>query len=176
MKRIPNISARIATVSGLILLAQTLGDAQAASSGVPVAPSGLTLVASDNRNEPANPFHPVALPGIEAAPGQWTDIKDNTFEQRDHFILGLKRLQTTVDLQVDELNARRNTMVQQEIETRSWDFAMKEMENARSHLRAVGAEADAATSDNWDQMKRTIEIAWQRTQNAYGKVRASTTT
>ncbi len=58
---------------------------------------------------------------------------------------------------------------------REWDFAMKEMESARSYLTSVGAAAGKAGRDLWDQEKAKVGRAWVSTQDAYGKVKSSTT-
>lgn len=80
-----------------------------------------------------------------------------------------------VDAQVGELAAKRATMVKNAVDTKDWDLAMKEMGAARDYLRSVGEEIRQATRDTWAQQKEKVGLAWIRTQEAYAKVKASTT-
>ena len=104
----------------------------------------------------------------------WNDIKDDTYEQRAHFLAGLKQLEAKVDAQIAELAAKRATM-KGTTSTKDWDFAMKEMENSRTYLVSTGEELSTATADTWDQKKEKVGQAWVKTQDAYDKVKASTT-
>ena len=115
---------------------------------------------------------PAAAPDVSTA--SWADIKDYTFDQREQFFAGLKRLQARVDAQVDELTARRAAMTSK-TDTKDWDFAMKEMGDSRSYLKGMGDEIAKATPETWDQEKDKVNHAWVRTQDAYDKVKSSTT-
>jgi hypothetical protein len=108
----------------------------------------------------------------EAAPAKWSDIQDLGYEARPQFFAGLKRIEAAVDRQISELTAKRATMNR---DTTDWDFAMKEMNDARAYLEAMGVEAGSATAELWEQQKAKIGDAWRRTQTAYDKVKASTT-
>lgn len=110
----------------------------------------------------------------EIATAQWTDIKDATYDQRAQFFTGLARLNAKVDLQVNELNAQRAAMTSA-ANPKDWDFAMKEMVNARAYLLATGKEMNNATSDAWSQQKEKVGLAWIRSQEAYAKVKSSVT-
>lgn len=110
----------------------------------------------------------------DIATGQWSDIKDYTFDQREQFFAGLKRLQARVDAQVAELVARRAAMTSK-TDTKDWDFAMKEMGDSRSYLKGMADEIAKATPETWDQEKDKVNHAWTRTQDAYDKVKSSTT-
>jgi len=110
----------------------------------------------------------------EIAAANWADIKEDTFDQRVHFLAGMKQLDAKLDGQIAELVAKRATM-KGTTRTEEWDFAMKEMNNSRSHLKSVVAELSQATPPTWAQRKDKVGLAWVRTQNAYGKVKASTT-
>lgn len=125
-------------------------------------------------SEPAAPVPLAATASPGAADVQWDDIKEYTFEMRDPFFAGLKRLEAKVDDQIRELIAKRATM-KGTTTTREWDFAMKEMESARSYLKSVGAELSKASRDTWGQEKDKVGRAWVSTQEAYGKVKSSTT-
>ena len=52
---------------------------------------------------------------------------------------------------------------------------MKEMADARAYLKSTGEEANKATPETWLQAKEKVGQAWTRTQEAYDKVKASTT-
>jgi hypothetical protein len=105
---------------------------------------------------------------------QWSDIKDRTFDQRDLFFAGLKHLEARVDEQITELTAKRATM-KGITDTKEWDFAMKEMVNARSALRSTGEVLAKAGRETWDEEKDRVGQAWVRTQDAFAKVKSSTT-
>ena len=120
----------------------------------------------------AVPVTATTSPDISSA--QWTDIKDYTYDQRAQLFPGLKRLEARVDGQISELTARRAAMTST-ANTKDWDFAMKEMSDARSYLKSTGEELSAATRETWDQQKDKVGLAWVRTQTAYANVKASTT-
>ncbi len=120
---------------------------------------------------------PVAVAsGADAtiSPARWADIKDHAFAARAAFLIGLKALEATADGQIAELKSKRATM-QGNPSAKDWDFAMKEMIDARSYLKSMGAELGKATAETWDQQKEKVGQAWVRTQEAYAKVRSSTT-
>ncbi len=117
---------------------------------------------------------PVAAAAIPDAAAQWTDIKDCTYAMRAQFFTGLKRLEGKVDGQISELTAKRATMTGT-TGTKEWDFAMKEMGESRSYLKSMGEELTKATSETWSQGVDKVGQAWVRTQDAYSKVKASTT-
>jgi hypothetical protein len=109
-----------------------------------------------------------------AAAARWSDIKDCTYETRAEFFAGLTRLEAKVDDQIRELTAKRATM-DGKTNTQDWDFAMKEMENARTNLKSMGEELHKAPPETWDEQKDKVGQAWVRAQEAYGKVKSSTT-
>ncbi|HTJ79466.1 MAG TPA: hypothetical protein VL357_10770 [Rariglobus sp.] len=108
------------------------------------------------------------------AVAKWSDIKDDTYDQRVHFLAGLKQLEARVDAQIAELTAKRATM-KGTTSTKDWDFAMKEMQNSRIHLISTGQELSTANAETWDQEKDKVGQAWVKTQDAYDKVKSSTT-
>jgi hypothetical protein len=116
----------------------------------------------------------VAATANPAAAAKWGDLKDYTYEQRAQFFAGLSRLEAGVDVQVAELTVKRGAM-KSTTDTQGWDFAMKEMEDARSALHSIGTELNQATAATWDQEKDKVGQAWVRTQEAYDKVKSSTT-
>lgn len=104
----------------------------------------------------------------------WPDLEALTFERRSEFMAGFKQMEATVDRQLGELSAKRAAMTDT-VATRDWDFAMKEMKDARSYLKSMGDEAASATAQTWEQQKTKVGQAWVRTQAAYEKVKRSTT-
>jgi hypothetical protein len=105
----------------------------------------------------------------------WPALKDHTFDQRDAFFTGLQGLEARVDAQISELVAKRAAMEAANTNTQAWDFAMQEMGRARTTLLSTSADMLKADRDNWDQQKEKVGLAWERTQDAYAKVKASTT-
>src|ERR1017187_4474990 len=94
---------------------------------------------------------PVPVPKVVIAPPQpivvaaadsWVAIKDFTYEQRADFAAGMARMETQLDSQVSELNARRAAMT---ADTKEWDFNMGEMTKARSYLISIVAEVNGAS-------------------------------
>jgi hypothetical protein len=122
---------------------------------------------------PATTVQQIAVnPNVATA--QWIDIEEYNYDMRAPFFAGLKQVEASVDDQIDELAARRAAM-NSTTDTTDWDFAMKEMESARSYLRSTGEQLGKATPETWSQEKDKVGDAWQRTQEAYGKVKSSTT-
>jgi hypothetical protein len=130
------------------------------------------------------PFDPppaanVTVPGTinadaDFATAQWAEISDFGYERREDFFSGLRRLENKVAGQTAELMAKRATM-SGIAHTQDWDFAMKEMDSARSYLTAMGRELSQSTPESWTQRKDRVGQAWNRTQEAYAKVKSSTT-
>jgi len=131
---------------------------------------------------PAGPALPATTPAGSAAEVnaddlavKWLDIKDCTFDTRERFFAGLKVLEATVDRQIALRNAKRAAMPST-VDTKEWDFVMKELTEARAYLKDKGDELRKATPETWGQLKDTVGEAWTRTQNANAKVKQSTTT
>ncbi len=119
---------------------------------------------------------PVATPAQpEAAPVQWVDLKDDSYDQRIAFLAGLKSLAIQVDAQISELVAKRAAMAASNTSTKDWDFAMQEMSSARTNLKSTSDDMARASRETWDQQKDKVGLAWVRTQDAFAKVKASTT-
>ena len=105
---------------------------------------------------------------------RWADLHDITYDLRAQFFGGAQRLEAKVNGQIAELTARRKAM-NSTVDTKDWDFAMKEMNDSRTYLHAMISEAHNANPETWDQAKDKVVEAWTRTQNAYDKVKSSTT-
>lgn len=123
--------------------------------------------------EPVAPAVP-AIDAIATESARWTEIKDVTYDTRAVFFTGFKRLEARLDEQISELTVRRAAM-KSIANTKDWDFAMKELGNARSYLKGSGEVLGKATSDTWAQEKEKVGLAWARAQAAVAKVRSSTT-
>jgi hypothetical protein len=143
---------------------------------VPVtAPSGKVVATTTVKTSVPEPITTVpATPGPAASSATWMDIKDHTYDTRAQFFAGLKQLEARVDEQISELTAKRAAMTST-ANTKDWDFTMTEMGNARSNLKSTGVDLTKATPETWDQQKDKVGQAWVRTQDAYGKVKSSTT-
>jgi hypothetical protein len=158
------------TVLTAVIAASAHGAPTSSSASAPViAPGGATMtISTSTAQAPAN------LNAEVAGPVRWVDIKDYTYDTRDRFFAGLKLLEATADNEIALLDARRRAMPST-MDTQEWDFNMKEMSNAREYLKDMGDELRKASPEAWDQQKDRVGEAWTRTQDAYSKVRASTT-
>ncbi|MGA2018266.1 MAG: hypothetical protein ABSH26_15070 [Opitutaceae bacterium] len=112
--------------------------------------------------------------GAEASTGHlWSDIKGDTYDQRDHFAAGANRLTAKLDDQIQELRAKRAAMT---TDTKEWDFAMKEVEECRMLLKGrIEDLAKATTPDAWADAKDKIGEAWKRSQLAVDKMNSTRT-
>lgn len=138
----------------------------------------------ENQPSPAQPVVPIARPAqsvpiavqsvTDQASASWVAIKDFTFEQRADFIVGAGRLQAMLASQIAELNAKRASMPAT-VDTKDWDLAMKEMRDSQNYLKSMIDEAARATPETWAEEKDKVDQAWQRTQEAFDKVKTSTT-
>jgi len=118
---------------------------------------------------------PIAVQSVsDQAAASWVAIKDFTYDQRDQFIAGAGRLQAMLASQIAELKAKRASMPST-VETKDWDFAMKEMNDAQYYLKSMIEEAARATPETWGQEKDRVDQAWQRAQEAFDKVKVTTT-
>lgn len=133
-----------------------------------------TVVGAEKENIPQTsaPLSPLTRAAVGSV--NWIDIKDSTYDMRVSFFSGIKALEAKVDNQISELSAKRAAMTS-DVNTKDWDFAMKEMGDARSFLKSVCAEMSKASADTWTEQKDAVGRAWLRTQAAYDKVKSSTT-
>jgi hypothetical protein len=98
------------------------------------------------------------------------EIKHIPFEKRAECLALIARLEDSLDQQIYAQFNRRNSTGS---DPATWDFAMKEMRSARIFLESTSAELTKATSATWDQQKATVGRAWDRTQDAYGRVKTA---
>ena len=110
----------------------------------------------------------------DVASARWSGIEDDTFDMRAQFLAGLNEMEARVDDQASALTTKRAAM-KNTTDTKDWDFAMKEMEAARSYLKSMNEELNNATPETWNQEKDKVHQAWARTQKAYENVESSTT-
>jgi hypothetical protein len=153
MKSHPSILLLAAVACCLVLTA----------TATTAAPGRTPIAASPSADDTADASDP------------WSTIKRYTYDERELFAAGAQELATRVDAQVAELEARRAEMNASNTRTKEWDFAMEEMKRARTNLISTSHDTTKATRDNWDQLKDQVGLAWVRTQDAYTKVKASTT-
>lgn len=146
-------------------------------AATPAPPAKDTVVAPVTTVVPA-PAITVQVPvaaSPDVASAQWSTIKDATYDTRADFFVGLKALEARVNDQINELTAKRGAMTST-ANTKDWDFAMKEMGDSRAYLKDMGDELRKASPENWNEDKDRVGQAWVRTQEAYDKVKHSTTT
>jgi hypothetical protein len=118
---------------------------------------------------------PIAVSSVsDQAAASWSSIKDFTFDQRAEFVAGAGNLLSMLASQVSALNAKRASMPST-VETKDWDFAMKEMTDSQAYLKSMIDEASRSTPDTWNQEKDKVDQAWQRAQTAFDKVKVTTT-
>ena len=133
---------------------------------------------------PVHPGVPVVTPAQRVpiavqsdsvqASASWVAIKDFTYDQRAAFASGAGNLLGMLAGQVAELKAKRASMPST-VETKDWDFAMKEMDDSQAYLKSMIEEAGRATPETWQQEKDKVDEAWQRAQAAFDKVKITTT-
>jgi len=138
----------------------------AAHGQTAASPSGSTAAT------PTTPGSVAASPPATVV--SWADIENDSYDLRVHFLAGYKQMEAKVDEQIRRLKAKRATMTGT-TDTEDWDFAMKEEENARDYLRSIGDELNHATPQTWEDERAKAGRAWVRSQDAYDKVKTSTT-
>lgn len=156
----------ITVILGLTAIATT-GCAEKAKTADATLPSSKVVAAN------AEVVAPPATNPDSAVP-QWINLKDITYDMRAQFFAGFNRMEAVVDDQIKALAAKRAAMTST-ANTKDWDFAMQEMGNARSHLKSTGEVLSKATPETWNQEKDRVGQAWVRTQEAFAKVKSSTT-
>jgi hypothetical protein len=143
-----------------------------ASAFLPPTMAVVTIAIVDAKPGSASILQATATSTPDAA--SWADIKDCTYDMRAQFFTGLDRLEARVDREIARLTDTRAAM-KSTANTADWDFAMKEMVDARSNLKSMDEELHKATPETWAQEKDKVGRAWVRTQEAYDKVKSSMT-
>jgi hypothetical protein len=108
----------------------------------------------------------------DQASAAWVSIKDLTYDQRAAFAAGGAQLEAMLSREIEQLKAKRATMTG---DTGNWDFAMKEVYDSQMYLKAMIDEAVRTTPEYWPQEKDKVGQAWARTQEAFDKVKVTTT-
>ncbi len=103
----------------------------------------------------------------------WSDIRNDTYAQRDHFREGAKRLSAWLDHEIAALKAKRAGMT---TDTKDWDFAMKEVLDSRDYMASRMDElAKTTTEDAWNSAKDNFAEAWKRSQLAVDNMNTTNT-
>ena len=164
---IRGLAAMAAAALGLALLTSGCSKKEQVAAVQPAPQQAQAAPAPEARTVAALP-QPVAV----AATASWESLADLTYDQRAEFIAGILRLENQLDGQIGALAAKRATMT---TDTKDWDFAMGGLTEARSYLQSMATEVGAATPDTWSEEKEKAHQAWLKAQDAYDKVRTSTT-
>jgi len=136
---------------------------------VPITPTPGTRTVVVATPVVAAPPQPIV---VDAA-ASWEAISGLTYEQRAEFVAGVARMEAQLDGQIGAIKAKRATMT---TDTKDWDFAMSGLTDARSYLHSMENEvAGVTTPDTWNEEKEKVHQAWLKAQDAYDKVRTSTT-
>jgi hypothetical protein len=103
----------------------------------------------------------------------WQDIKNDTYDDREHFSKGVGKMSDRLNEERRELREKRAGL---KTDTGDWDSAMKEVEDSRDMLtdRMTGL-AKVNTPETWEQAKEKISEAWHRAQVAVDKMNATRT-
>jgi len=114
------------------------------------------------------------VPVPEATADQaWAELKDDTYDQRGHFTAGVNRLSGRLDEQIRVLRAKRAGMT---ADLKDWDFAMKDVDDARSMLTSRMTElSQANTPETWLAARDNIGDAWKRAEAAVDKMNTTVT-
>lgn len=154
----------------------------------PVVVAASITPAPVNANAPEQPIQAIAAPaqtvqltkvstttGVSDLPASetWSTIENDTYDQRADFLAGLEHIAARVDTGRQVLTAKRAALPETSVQ--DWDFAMKDLDEARSDLRFQISELNKATPDTWSEAKDRAAQAWQRVRNDFDKVRMSTT-
>ena len=105
---------------------------------------------------------------------KWSDIKNDTYDQRGHFSSGLAQLSARLNDEIRELNAKRAAMT---TDTKDWDFAMKDVMDSRDLFVSRATEISKTTTpEAWSDAKDKVGEAWQRARQALDKMHTTVTT
>jgi hypothetical protein len=109
----------------------------------------------------------------ESADQAWADLKDDTYDMRAQIATGVSHLSARLDEQIRMLRAKRAGMTK---DLADWDFAMKEVDDARSDLTSRMTELSKAnTPETWIAARDNIGDAWKRAEAAVDKMNTTVT-
>lgn len=106
------------------------------------------------------------------APANWHVLAVLTYDQRLQFYGGFPFVLAAVDKQIADLAAKRSPL-RSILEKLTWNPAMKELRAARENFNNAGSKMSATDMHDWDEKMQLAGEAWQRTQDAVKKVRAT---
>lgn len=134
--------------------------------GLVVVSSG--ALSSLGRSQDVVSASPEAITGT-----RWTDIKNDTYDQRAHFATGVAQLAARLNSYIRQLNAKRAGMT---TDLKDWDFAMKDVMDSRDLLTSRATELGKTTTpEAWADAKAKIDEAWNRAQLAVDKMHTTVT-
>jgi hypothetical protein len=108
------------------------------------------------------------------AGAKWSDIKDDTYDQRAHFAAGVHRLTARINDEISQLNVKRAGM---KTDTNDWDFAMKDVMDSRDLFVSRAIEISKTTTpEAWADAKDKLGEAWHRARLALDKMHTTVTT
>jgi len=109
----------------------------------------------------------------QTADQAWSEIKGDTYEQRDLFMAGVVRLSRRLDFQIRTLREKRAAM---NSDTKDWDFAMKDVDDSRTLLSGrINELKQAVTPETWTAARDNIGDAWTRAEVAIDKMHTTVT-
>lgn len=115
----------------------------------------------------------IATDALSTTPDAWQNIQYYSYEKRQEFTAVFARMVTKLDDDIRALNEKRAAMKN---DPRAWDFAMKELNNARADVQSKLTELSRAnTNETWTEARDRLGVAWDRAQSAIQSVRRSTT-
>jgi len=125
----------------------------------------------------STPWFPCSAATVVAADDSgghtWVSIENDGYEQKAHFISGIKYLSGRLDEQIVVLKAKRSGMVN---DTKDWDMAMKEVDDSRALLSArISDLPKVTTPEAWTDAKEKTGAAWKRSQQAVDKMNQTVT-
>jgi hypothetical protein len=134
-----------------------------------VLPGGLSSIGFSENVMSATPETETGNNGAK-----WSDIKDDTYDQRAHFAAGVHRLTARINDEISQLNAKRAGMT---TDTKDWDFAMKDVMDSRDFFVSRAIEISKTTTpEAWADAKDKLGEAWHRARDALDKMHTTVTT
>ena len=112
--------------------------------------------------------------GVQETPSHpWSEIKNDTYDQRAHFTDGTGRMMAKLDREIRELRDKRAGLT---TDTKDWDFLMKDVDDSRALLLGrIETIAKATTPEAWADAKEKVGDAWHRAQLAVDKMNSART-
>ena len=115
---------------------------------------------------------PAVADALASTADAWVNIQYYPYEKRADFTAVFNRMVAKFDDDIRALNAKRATMTN---DAKEWDFAMKELNNARADIQSKMTDLSKAKAETWAEARDRVGVAWDRAQTAYRSVTASTT-